>query len=513
MPGRLRRLPPTPAGLKQVLPAPPVPARLRRMAPVPPGGAGTRLPAPRRVVVVGASMAGLLAAAACAGSGRSVTLLDKDDPAQTGENGEPLPRAGVPQGRQPHVFLHRGLLEAEKLLPGLRDDLVRRGGVPFDTARLAWHSDQGWMSADGRAYEVVSATRPLLEDVVRARVVALPGVELRWGVRVDGLERPTGADAAPAPGTWGVRAGSETFAADLVVDASGRSSRLGVWLHEIGIAPAVVEEIDARVGYATRVYSGGPEVLNAPGVILLASPDDPVGGGALLMEDRRWLVTAVGFGDRRPPRDVQGFETFLRALPDPALADVAARCTPISDVSTHRQTANRRHRYERVPSWPDGLLTIGDALCTFNPIYAQGITVAACEAALLREVLDATGAGGGPRPGYCEALLRRFASAADLPWAVATGEDLRFLPAGAPRGPVERAFGAYVRHVDRMATHRDRDAQLQLSRLYHLMGSPAELFRPALVVSALRAALFGYGPAVPRPASLDALHSAVTADL
>ena len=454
-------------------------------------------------------MAGLLAAAACAGSGRSVLVLDRDEAPGVGQDGEPLPRNGVPQARHPHVFLYRGLLEAEKLLPGLREELVRRGGVPFDTSRVAWHGDLGWMPAEGRAFEVVSATRPLLDDVVRARVEALPGVEVRWGARVDGLDRRRGA--------WCVRvngaAEGNEAEADLVIDASGRASRLPLWLRRLGFAEPAVEEIDARVGYATRMYHGPPHVLDAPAVVLLAPPDDPVGGAAFGIENDRWLVTAVGFGDRRPPRDVEGFETFLRTLPDPALTDLTTRCRPIGDVVIHRQTANRRHHYERLADLPEGLLVVGDALCTFNPIYGQGITVAACEAVLLRDALDAAVARGRLPRGSCAVLLRRFASVVDLPWSLATGEDRRFLPPAAAvrTGVVERMVGAWVRHLSLMATHGDDRARMQLSRMYHLVASPAALFSPALVASALRAAVVGYGPAEPRPASLEALHAAVSA--
>ena len=228
------------------------------------------------------------------------------------------------------------------------------------------------------------------------------------------------------------------------------------------------------------------------------------------MENNRWLVTAVGFGDHRPPRDVEGFDAFLRALPISPWR-TSPRGARRSATLVHRQTANRRHYYERLADWPEGLLVIGDALCTFNPVYGQGITVAACEAAVLRDTLDTAAARRGLGPDYCAALLRRFASLVDLRWALATGEDLRFLPEGARAGLGQRMVGAWVRHLSLMATHGDDRARTQLSRMYHLVASPAALFHPALVASALRAAMIGYGVPEPRPASLEALHAAVTA--
>src|SRR4051794_5557761 len=238
---------------------------------------------PERVVVLGASAAGLLAAAALAAPGREITVLERDDdPGGPDADGRVSARPGVPQARQPHVFLHRGLLEAEKLLPGLREDLVRRGGVPFDTASLPWRTDQGWMPTDGQAYEVVSVSRALLDDVLRSRVARLPGVALRWGDRTEGLARtPIGA--------WQVRVAHGLLDADLVVDATGRASRLPLGLRDGGMGGGRRDGAGAGRGYAPGVFAGGSAAPRARGIVLLPPPADPVGGLALQVEDGRWL--------------------------------------------------------------------------------------------------------------------------------------------------------------------------------------------------------------------------------
>ena len=142
---------------------------------------------PDRVVIIGASTTGLFAAAAAAGSGRSVTVLDRDDLPS-----EPVARPGVPQGRQPHVFLHRGLLAAEQLLPGFREDLLAVGAVAFDTAEMAWLGEQGWANRTSRAFEVLSTSRPLLETTLRRRVVELPDVQIVGGRPGRRAGRPSG---------------------------------------------------------------------------------------------------------------------------------------------------------------------------------------------------------------------------------------------------------------------------------------------------------------------------------
>src|SRR4051794_17879326 len=136
------------------------------------------------VVVIGASLAGLFAAVAAADAGCRVTVLDRDVLPD-----DPRSRPGVPQGDQPHVFLYRGLLAAEELLPGLDAELVAAGAIPIDTGRLPWLTEFGWSPIGGHGYRILSLTRPLLEQIVRRRVTATGRVSIRGGVQVDGLQR------------------------------------------------------------------------------------------------------------------------------------------------------------------------------------------------------------------------------------------------------------------------------------------------------------------------------------
>jgi flavin-dependent dehydrogenase len=353
-------------------------------------------------------------------------------------------------------------------------------------------------------FEVVSATRPLLEDVVRRRVAALPGVSISYGTQVKALSRtPTGwrvhvRQAGAADGD-----SEEEVDADLVVDASGRTSRLRTWLPPLGVQEPRCETVDARVGYAARLYARGSEKIGVPGIVLLATPDVPRGAVAFPVEGDRWLVGEVGFGADRPPRDPEGFEAFLNTLRDPAIAGLAERCEPVSDVFIHRQTANERHSYERLGDWPDGLLVVGDALAAFNPIYGQGITVAAIEALILKGAL-----AGGLRHGSAARLMHSFAAAVRLPWAIATGEDVRFPTADRGPSAAQRLLRSWTAELSVLAVHGDRRAARILPRVYHLMAPPALLFHPQLFASAARARVRGRAPAAPRPLGLPHVTSA-----
>lgn len=445
---------------------------------------------PRRVVIVGGSVAGVLAAAAASGGGRSVTVLERDPLPE-----QPRPRSGVPQGRQPHVFLHRGLLAVEELLPGFRADLRAAGAVPFDTAGLAWLNEFGWAAHGGRHFEVLSATRPLFEHVVRRRALELPGVCLRDGCRVEGIRR--GGDGGPP--WWVDLADGTAEPADLVIDATGRASRLPAWLVALGVGPVRTSVLDARTGYASRAYALDPRAVRPAGVAVLQTPDSPAGGFVLPVEGGRWLVGAVGSGERRPPRDPGGYQQFLADVRDPAQAQLAGAGRPEGDVAVHRQTGNRRHHYERLRDWPAGLLVIGDAMCAFNPFYGQGITVAACEALVLRRAFEE----GKVRPGRERWLLRRFGRVVALPWAIATGEDHRYPSSTGRASPAQVLLGRWARELSRLAAHGEPLAHESMARVYHLMASPWLLLRPALVAAVLRARVRGHGRPTPRPVILD----------
>ena len=403
--------------------------------------------------------------------------------------GVPQARKGVPQGRQAHVLLHRGLRSAEALLPGLHDDLLAVGASAFDSGAMPWLGEYGWMPTWLPSYELVSVTRPLLEHVVRQRVQAFPLVDMRDGVRATELRRSGGG--------WQVITEDGTVVeADLVIDASGRSSRIPHWLADLGVIVPEPERLDAHLGYACRLYrAAGPPPLET-GVVIAGTPVTGRGAIAIPVENENWLVIAGGHGAHRPSRDPDEFSAYLAALPDSAVADAAAALQPVSDIAVYRQTSNQRHRYGKIKNWPDGLLVIGDAACAFNPVYGQGMTVAAQQALLLR---DRWG-----RPG----LQRKLDQVADFCWSVATSEDLRHPTTVGEQNRMQRIVAAWSAELTKLAVTGDRRAYATFAGVYHLMTRPRSLFHPALFVAVAWSRVRRRGQPAPRPAVLDRLRQA-----
>jgi 2-polyprenyl-6-methoxyphenol hydroxylase-like FAD-dependent oxidoreductase len=443
-------------------------------------------------LVIGGSFAGLFAAAAAGQSGLHVTIIERDT-----QLDQAAPRPGVPQSPQPHVLLYRGLLAMEDLLPGLRQDLTTAGALATATGEIAWLGEHGWLQYGLDGFPLISVSRPLLELVVRRRVAAHANVTTLAGRRAVALRgRPAVGSATP----WSIELDDGTsLTAHLVIDASGRTSRLPQWLGDLAATPPPSTTIDIRMGYACREYVAPVKPLPVGVAVVAAVPPDPRGGMIMPIEGGRWLVTAVGAGEFRPPRDTAGFETHLRSLRDPVLAHLAESASPAGDVHIHRQTANVRHGYETLDDLPPRLLVVGDALCAFDPVYGQGISVAACEAIEIRKAFTGTGQS---RPGWERRLLRSFAKIVELPWSIATTEDLRFPGDHPGQSRQQKIVGVWTRQLGLLAAHGDVRAQNTLSAVYQLMADPRLLFHPALLVAAARAKLRGLGKPNPRPRAL-----------
>ncbi|WP_025616721.1 FAD-dependent monooxygenase [Salinispora cortesiana] len=425
-----------------------------------------------RAVVLGAGMAGLLAARLLADSYRHVTLVDRDALPDTAQ-----PRRAVPQGPHIHGLLGRGQQVLEELFPGFTRGMASLG-VPvgdFGTS-LSWYFSGQMIEPSETGLICVSATRPFLENWVRERVRALPGVTLLDRADIVGLtvsgDRVTGV-RVQAHGAGGAE---RLLAADLVVDASGKSSRTPRWLRELRYPEVPEERVKIDLTYTTADFRGPLSIHltgDRIGLVCVASPRSPRGATLVRTQDRYSLSLYGLLGDR-PPTDPDGFLAFARSLPVPEIHAAVAGAQLLDPPVSMRFPANVRRRYERVDRLPEGLLVLGDAACTFNPIYAQGMTVAAIEALVLRDHLRR---GHPPRP---RAFFRDLAAVVDAPWDMAAGGDLGF-PGVRGRRSVAVRMGNF--YIPRLQAAAARDARLSAAflRTAGLVDPPTALMRPNVV--------------------------------
>lgn len=423
-------------------------------------------------VVIGASMAGLLAARMLAEHYGRVTILEKDTFPPAGEN-----RKSVPQGRHIHVLLDRGRRIIERKLPGLTQALVDAGACDLDASRdLRWYHE-GFHARGESDVRGIGVGRPMLEAAVRTRVLERANVEALEDCRVTGLvsdvgrRRVTGVRCT-RPAKDGPE---ETLDADLVVDAMGRGSRSPAWLGALGYEAPEVEEVEVGVGYTTCRYRRRADDLDGlKGIVLLAVPPDKRLGVMIGMEGPCWLVTLGGYLGHHAPTDYAGFVDFARTLPTPHIHDVIRDAEPLTDPAPYRFPVSRRHHYERLSRFPEGYLVLGDALCSFNPVYAQGMTVAALEA----EALDACLGDG--RDGLTRRFFRRARKIVDLPWSTAVGTDLRFPEVRGRRTPMIRFVNWYLPKLH-AAAQRDHELSVAFLKVINMMSPPPSILRPGVV--------------------------------
>jgi 2-polyprenyl-6-methoxyphenol hydroxylase-like FAD-dependent oxidoreductase len=430
-------------------------------------------------VVVGAGIAGLLATRVLADAYERVTIVERDRLPKTAEH-----RKGVPQARHAHLLVPKGTQILDGLFPGLLDDLAA-GGAPVirDLAEFRFSPVGRLLRLEGRPAGpfICQASRLFLECQVRARVRALPTVEIIDRCEVAGLA--TNATQDRVTGIRVLRSAAaveEILGADLVLDATGRSGRTPAWLATMGYDQPPKEQLTIHLKYATRHLRLRPGALAGEKVVIVgAEPGRPTGFVLFAQEEDRWILTVIGYDGHHPPTDPEGFLAFVESVAPPDVLAAIRDAEPLDDIVAYRFAVNLRRRYERLRRFPAGLLVFGDALCSTNPAYGLGMSVAALQAEALRDSL----AGGDGD------LARRFFRAAagpvDMAWQLTVGSDLALPQVQGPRPLPVRIINAYVSRVLTVA-ERDPAVAERFLRVAALQDRATRLFRPS---TALRVAL------------------------
>ncbi|MEO6701529.1 MAG: FAD-dependent monooxygenase [Jatrophihabitantaceae bacterium] len=430
-----------------------------------------------RAVVLGASVAGTLAARVLSESYREVIVVDRDEVLGVDE-----PRRGAPHTGHAHGLHARGFLNLAELFPSLLEDLEAMGIPVGDLGEMRWFFNAELIKPARTGLLSITAPRPVLEDYLRTRVAALPNVTYQQ--RTDLLGLLASPDNSRVTGVR-LQARDDNSAeyqldADLIVDATGRGSRTPVWLEELGYARPAEERMNIGLAYTTRFYRKRPEMFDGvQSINPVASPAHPRGAFFGQVGRDIAILSLTGILGDHPPTDPEGFMAFVKSLPVPDVYNAVKDAEPLTDPVSFTFPASVRRRYEKLDRFPERLFVIGDAICSFNPVYGQGMTVASIEAMALRDHLR-----NNAEPNS-KAFLREMGKVINNPWDISTSGDLDFPEVQGARPLKVRMGNAYMSRLQYAAT-KDASITDAFMRVAGLMDPPTALMRPKMLVKVLR---------------------------
>lgn len=438
----------------------------------------------RRAVVLGGSVAGLLAARVLADHADEVLVVERD-PLPDG----PAPRPGVPQSQQVHTLLPAGRTQLDRWFDGFSAELLDGGAMRATTANGRFLLD-GHPKVSVPGAEMVMSTRPFLESVLRRRVLALPNVRVvharATGLLVDG-DTVRGVQAATDPGA-AAPAGSDPQAgsaddggvleADLVVDAMGRSSRLSRWLTNAGRPAPPLRRMGIDLNYTTALFhrdDPDPEVALAFANFGIGrTPPGLAPAIVQAVEGDRWIVMMGGYRDHKPGRTLPDMRRICARL-GPEFAQATAG-DPLEPIAGYTQADSRRRDFAALSSFPARLLAVGDAVASFNPIYGQGMSSAALHASCLSRFLCSAPDLDAPARPFFE--LQQVV--VDAAWQTSATPDLALPHVEAPRPlgyPLTRALSTLL--VD--ATVTDLVLARRFNAVVTMQAHPSTLITPVTV--------------------------------
>jgi 2-polyprenyl-6-methoxyphenol hydroxylase-like FAD-dependent oxidoreductase len=427
-------------------------------------------------IVLGASMAGLCAARVLADRFERVVVLERDALPDG-----PRPRRLVPQGRHPHLLLVAGARLLNSWFPGLIDELHRAGAVDLDLCRdFYWHQAGAVQRRPVSPLRGPAMSRPLLEWTVRQRVTALANVAIRDDTIVTGLVSDLHRERV-----IGVRVGDDEVAGDLVVDATGRAARTVEWVHDLGYPCPRTSVVEVDTRYVSRVYRRTDQSCRDwRAAAVIGDPETKRLGMLLPAEQDKWIVAVAGINGEAPPSDPIELLEYVRGWESSVIADVMASSEALSEPVTHRFPANQRRHVESLRRFPIGWVLLGDAVCSYNPIYGQGMTSAAQQAEALGAALDRAGA---VNRSFARAYFRAAAGIVSTPWSVAVGGDFAY-----PRTSGKKPFATDLlnHYMDRVvrAGQCDEHVVIRLNEVISLVRSPQSLMSPGFALRVLRRA-------------------------
>jgi 2-polyprenyl-6-methoxyphenol hydroxylase-like FAD-dependent oxidoreductase len=434
-----------------------------------------------RAVVLGGGMAGLLAARVLSDAYSEVIVVDRDE-----LTGTSSARNGVPHGRHAHCLVARGQQIIEELLPGVTKEMSDAGVTLGDfNGQIQWHFNGYKLAASDSGLICVSSGRPILEEHIRNRVHAIPNVTFHEGYDIVGLATMPDNSRVIGARVQRREQGSEpeVFLADVVIDITGRGSRMPAWLTELGYGTPPEDRIKIDLAYTTRHYrlKNGNPFSHDIAINQAGTPVAPRGVFCYLLPDGKTVeLSLTGVLGDHPPTDPAGFDEYVRSLPLPIHSQFIQEWEPVDEPVRFKFPASVWRHYEALSRFPEGLLVMGDAVCSFNPVYAQGMTVAGMEALTLRRHLELA------EPLNALAFFGEIAGQIAGPWQFSAIADLGYPGVEGERTDQIKLVNQYIPAVLAAATMDPvvTDAFLQVAGL---VADPMSLMHPEIAIRVGRA--------------------------
>jgi 2-polyprenyl-6-methoxyphenol hydroxylase-like FAD-dependent oxidoreductase len=443
----------------------------------------------KTAIVLGAGVGGLVAARILSDVCECVLLLDRDMLDDRG-----CGRPGVPQAHHIHLLMSGGVERLEALYPGFREDATMSGAKEVDYSNdVLWFQHGSWKARFQSGVKGYPQTRRNLETILRRRTSELPNVDVCGGQAAIGLLFSQDRAQVIGVETEDLQSGSKRQRyADLVVDATGQGSRILDWLNDAGYQKPAARHIDIDLCYASRFFR--PCKHSADDWDILAvypeAPDTSRGGALHPMEGNRWLVSLFGYYGDHPPATDEGFLEYARSLASDRLYQAIKHAEPLSGIHRFKIPRQTWRRFEELRRFPSNLFVLGDALCRFDPVFGQGMTVAVLEALTLRQWLVRWGRGEVEGDVVAKGYFTECAKIFQVAWSFAGAEASRFSRYETPVGAVERFRRWYWGHLYDISS-RSPATYSRVIRAQHMLSPPGALLAGATFAKVLGKAAFG----------------------
>lgn len=438
----------------------------------------------KHAIVIGGSVAGLCAAKVLTQHFEQVTILERDVYPQDADF-----RKGTPQARHPHILLNRGQLIMEELFPGFTQQVIEQGAVPVNFGQnMKWNMNGQWRPTFDSSVNTVACSRIVLEGTLRRYLIEHPQISFIQEAEVTGLLTDT--DKKQVQGVQirlrGDNNRTVTLDAEMVVDTSGRESRAPEWLQTLGYDAPQETTVDSKTAYTTRIFACPPNYTGpATMYVQHGAPYQKRGGVFVMMEGNRLHLSLVGVMGEAAPTDEEGFMDFARSLPAPELYEIIKDMEPLSDIYGYRRAATRLRHYDMLERYLENFVLLGDSVLAFNPIYGQGMTVAAMSAYELKACLAEQ---GEDLTGLAETFQKRLMGVITPAWQLNASEDGKWFPADENQ-PLDQEARLMMKYMDKVMEAASINPVITdaVYRVMNMVEAPTIFFRPDIVLQVMDA--------------------------